>query len=299
VIGSNVPTIGGLLTAFTYAKDWGCECFQTYLTASRRWNVSALSEKQIHEFRLASRQSSVQGILAHVPFLVNLASPDRELWRKSVNRLTAELSRANQLGVSLLVLHPGSHVYSDRKAGLVSLIDGLNTALQEVAHSSCTVLLETMAGQGTTIGSSFEEIAYVLQETSYPQLLGVCFDTCHVYAAGYDLRGYRAYERIMGQFDRIIGLDKLGAFHLNDSRGELGSRVDRHASIGSGHLGLQVFHAILRDARFSHLPMVLEIPQLVAKSRTNLELLRRLRATPASMPQEERFSQLSWWRSQI
>jgi len=283
MLGSNVPahpSRGGLATLFRYAEEWRCECAQTYITLSRRWNVPDLSPEEISNFKSSWQESHVKQVIAHAPLLVNLASPVDSIRQKSKDRLSTELSRANKLGIQFLVLHPGYYRSLDKKNGIERIIGALNDVLDNVNDSTAMILLETTAGQGTAVGSRFEEIAYILEKARKKRFLGVCFDTCHVFAAGYDIRGYRGYEKVLKKFDGIIGLDKLKVVHLNDSKNRLGSNVDRHASIGEGKLGLQMFHALVRDPRFRDTPKVLETPKSDGKKvQKQLEFLRKLQAT--------------------
>ena len=196
MIGSNVPTRGGFPAGFQYGNLWGCECIQIYITPSRRWNVPKLLQNDITAFNYAWKKSSVTQVVAHVPFLVNLASPDKMIRKKSVRRLHIEISRAHKLGVSFLVLHPGSYGTSTKQKGMHQIIEALNKVSQHFIDSASPIktqiLLETMAGQGKMIGSSFEDIQYILNEVEPPELFGVCFDTAHVFIAGYDIRGYNS-----------------------------------------------------------------------------------------------------------
>jgi len=284
MLGSNVPTIGGLPVGFKYAEEWGCDSIQIYVTLSRRWTVPDLTENEVCQFRTAWQRSTVKIVVAHVPFLVNLASTSGDIRRKSISRLIIESERASKFGVSYLVLHPGSN--PNRQKGLNLIVEGLDIVLNSTNDSRVKILLETVAGQGNQICSRFEELAYVLERVQDPERLGICFDTCHVFAAGYDIRGYDGYERVIEKLDRIVGLDRVKAFHLNDSKTSLGSRVDRHASIGEGLLGLQLFHAVVRDNRFSDIPKILEIPERDDRSHENLELLRNLRGQIAPIDRE-------------
>ncbi len=294
MLGSNVPAHpgrGGLATLFRYADEWHCECAQTYITLSRRWRVTDLLPEEISGFRSAWRKSQVKQVIAHVPLLVNLASPTSDTWQKSKDRLSAELARARTLGIEFLVLHPGYYRNLNKTAAIKRIVGTLNSVLENVNDTKATILLETTAGQGTAIGSRFEEIAYILENVRNKESVGVCFDTCHVFAAGYEVRGYRGYEKIWKEFDSIVGLDKLRAIHLNDSKTELGSRVDRHALIGKGKLGLQFFHALMRDPRFRDTPKVLEIPaQDGEKIRQQLDHLRKLQATSQSISEPKGIS---------
>jgi deoxyribonuclease-4 len=286
MLGSNVPTIGGFHTGFKWGDKWGCEVIQIYITLSRRWNVPELTKEEISKFKMAWQESSVKEVVAHVPYLVNLASPDKKLYQKSIERLLTEISRAIKFGVSLLVLHPGSYGNSKKEEGIKRVIEALNSILQEIDFPG-KILLETMAGQGTTIGSRFEELALILEKVKRPESLGICLDTGHLFMAGYDIREYEGYQKILNEFDRIIGIEKIRAIHLNDSKTGLESRSDRHACIGEGKLGLQVFHAILRDEKFKGIPKILEIPERDTKSKDNLELLRNLQKRTDLLPKEK------------
>jgi len=275
MLGSTVPTIGGFHTGFEWGDKWGCECIQIYITPSRKWEVSKLTKEEISKFKMAWQKSSVKEVVAHVPYLVNLASPDRKLYQKSIERLLTEISRAIKFGVSILVLHPGSYGNSKKEEGIKRVIEALNSVLQEIDFPG-KILLETMAGQGTMIGSRFEELALILERVKRPESLGICLDTGHLFMAGYDIRGYKGWESVLNEFDKLIGIEKIGAIHLNDSKTDLGSRNDRHDCIGEGKLGLQTFQAILKDKRFHNIPKILEIPERDTKSKDNLELLRKI-----------------------
>jgi deoxyribonuclease-4 len=275
MLGSNVPMRGGLASVFRYGDEWGCECIQIYLTASRRWHVTELSEKEVAEFNLARQKSRVRKVIAHVPFLVNLASPSKEARLKSIHRLGVEASRAERLSVPFLVLHPGSCRSSGKQDGINWIVQGLD-AVSEKLDSSVKILLETTAGQGNVIGSRFEDIRLILDGVQRQDCLGVCFDTAHVFMAGYDIRSPENYESTMQIFDDVVGLKRVEVIHLNDSKSGLFSRNDRHASIGEGRLGLPFFRTIVTDFRFADIPMILEIPERDRMSKTSLQLLRTL-----------------------
>lgn len=288
MLGCTVPTIGGLPEGFSWARKWGCECIQIYVTLSRRWDVSELSAEEVLQFKSAWRKSPVKKVVAHVPYLVNLASPDKNLWKKSKDRLRTELSRARQFGVNFLVLHPGSYGNSNREDGMKRIIEALSDISGEIDDQKTRILLETMAGQGTTIGSTFEEIARILEGVGNPGFFGICFDTAHVFAAGYDIRGYENYETVLKEFDAVLGLKRIKTIHVNDSRTNFGSHSDRHACIGEGNLGLEIFHAILKDSRFLNIPKILEIPERDKRSEDNLQLLRKLHVIPGRLPQSNK-----------
>lgn len=288
MLGCTVPTVGGLPKGFSWARKWGCECIQIYVTLSRRWDVSELSTEEVIKFKSAWQGSSVKKVVAHVPYLVNLASPDKNLQQKSKDRLRIELSRARQFGVNFLVLHPGSYGNSNKEDGMKRTIESINAVSSEIDNQKTRILLETMAGQGTMIGSTFEEIARILEEVNNPESFGVCFDTAHVFAAGYDMRGYENYEAVLKEFDTIIGLKRIKTIHVNDSRTNVGSHSDRHACIGEGKLGLEIFHALMKDTRFLNIPKILEIPERGKRSEDNLRLLRKLQLIPGHLPKSNK-----------
>jgi deoxyribonuclease IV len=277
MLGSTVPTIGGLHNGFRVADSWGCECIQIYVTLSRKWEVADLQQKEVTAFAQAWRTSRVKQVVAHVPYLVNVASPDDVVRTKAQARLETEFERATRFGVPILILHPGGYKSSSAEEGLQRIVTALDKVLARFPQAPTRILLETMAGQGTMLGARFEELAHILGSVREPARLGVCFDTTHVFAAGYDLRGYGGYEKVLCEFNRMVGFTQIAAFHINDSRYGLGSHHDRHAWIGQGELGLQVFHALVRDARFREVPMILEMPDFEHQSEQNLTLLRRLR----------------------
>jgi deoxyribonuclease-4 len=273
---------GGYHNAVLAAQAHGCATVQLFTKNANQWNAKELSEEDVRTFRLALRQAGLRLPLAHDSYLINLASPDETLYRRSVEAFVVELQRAERLGLRYLVTHPGAHVESGEEAGLTRVA----AALDEV-HGRCPgyrvqVLLETTAGQGSSLGHRFEQLARILSLVAEPQRLGVCFDTCHVFAAGYALAPAAEYQATLKEFDRLIGLERLKAFHLNDSLKPQGSRVDRHAHLGHGHLGLEPFRLLVNDQRFRHRPMVLETPKEMLDHEdmdtVNLGVLRELAA---------------------
>ncbi len=276
MLGSNVPTIGGYPTGFKFADKWGCECIQIFLTMSRRWDIPQLIDGKIIEFKSAWSNSSVESVVSHIPYLVNLASPDSDIWKKSIERMFLEIDYALNLNVFYLVLHPGSYTYSNKQIGLKRIIKALNKISDEINTRKICILLETMSGQGTSLGSNFKEINYILKKLKKPYLFGVCLDSAHIFHAGYNIMGFNGYKNVIKRFDEIIGIEKIKVIHLNDSKTELGSKVDRHANIGEGKIGLRFFHAILNDNRFSNIPKIIEIPERDEKSQESLIFLRNL-----------------------
>ena len=279
-LGAHMSIAGGYHKAILAAEQYGMEACQLFTRNSNQWRAKPITEEEAERFHSARRQSRLRAVLAHDSYLINLASPDPTLYRRSLEAMVMEMERAETLGLDGLVMHPGSCGDSGEAAGLARVA----AALDEV-HARCPgfrvrILLETTAGQGTSLGYRFEHLADILGRVREPGRLGVCFDTCHVFAAGYPLSPKRAYLATMRTFGRIIGLDKLEAFHLNDSKKPLGSRVDRHAHIGDGELGLEPFALLLNDRRFRKRPMLLETPKKDSNGRDmdpiNLARLRRL-----------------------
>jgi deoxyribonuclease-4 len=216
-------------------------------------------------------------VASHASYLINLATAKQELMDKSINSFAAEIHRCGQLGIPFVVIHPGSHGGDGVEAGLARFVSALDLAIDDT-EAGVTVLLETTAGQGTGLGCRFEELAFILEHSRHSQRLGVCVDTCHIFAAGYDIRSMAVYTRTMEEFDRRVGIERIKFFHLNDSKQKLASRVDRHEHIGQGAIGLAGFANLLNDPRFADHPMTLETPKGVdlQEDRDNLRVLRGL-----------------------
>jgi deoxyribonuclease IV len=244
------------------------------------WRAKELADEAVGIFQETLRQTGVRVLLAHDSYLINMASPEESLYRRSVEAFIAEMARAERLGLTYLVTHPGAHVGSGEDAGLRRVAQALDEVHERCAGFRVRILLETTAGQGSCLGHRFEHLARILQLVAEPERLGICLDTCHVFAAGYDLAPKRAYQATMHEFDRLIGLDRLRAFHLNDSLKPQGSRLDRHAHIGQGCLGLEPFRLLVNDRRFHDRPMVLETPKEETAAGSmdaiNLQTLRGL-----------------------
>ncbi|MBU1564650.1 MAG: deoxyribonuclease IV [Proteobacteria bacterium] len=276
-LGAHESVSGGLHLAFDRIRQVGGEVLQIFTRNQRQWAAPALTAEEIALFRVAHRQNPNVIVAAHASYLVNLASGKEDLKEKSVHNLVLELGRCAELGIPYVVLHPGSHGGDGIEAGLKRFVGGLDLVLGE-SRGQVQVLVETTAGQGTGLGSRFEELAYILENSRYPHLLGVCVDTCHIFAAGYDIRSLVDYEVTIAALEKTVGLAKVRFFHLNDSKNELGSRVDRHEHIGNGCIGLGGFSNLLRDCRFADLPMILETPkgESLEEDRENLQTLRSL-----------------------
>lgn len=270
---------GGLDNAFKHIQKVNGTALQIFTKNQRQWTTPPLSKEDVAKFKTGWEAWGDYPIAAHDSYLINLASPKEELSAKSINAFADEIERAHILAIPYLVMHPGSHVGEGVESGLQRFVRNLDRAIMKAGeNTSVTILLETTAGQGTGLGATFEELAWILTESRFPDKLGVCFDTCHVFAAGHDIRSPEAYAETMASFDRIIGIEKLLFFHLNDSKKELNGRVDRHEHIGHGEIGLEGFKNVLNDPRFADHPMTLETPkgkELLEDIR-NLETLRGL-----------------------
>jgi deoxyribonuclease-4 len=280
ILGAQMSIAGGYHLAVERAHRCGCDCVQLFTRNSNQWRAKQITAQQAEQFRTALAAWGVTHPLAHDSYLINLASPDETLWRRSIDALVMELCRAETLGIPSVVTHPGAYTTSSEAEGLRRIVRALDEIRARIGSLGTCCLLETTAGQGTTLGWRFEHLAELLGGVQHPQWLGVCFDTCHVFAAGYPLRTSKQYDRTMESFGRIVGLQRLRAFHLNDSRRELGSRIDRHEHIGRGKLGLAAFRHLLSDPRFHKTPMYLETPKGqengVDLDVINLGTLRRL-----------------------
>ena len=280
LLGAHQSIAGGVHTAFARADSDGCRALQVFVKPSRQWRAKPLTDGDVAAFRAAQADSDVQAVMAHDSYLINLAAMDDGLLDRSLSAFADELERCERLGIPLLVFHPGAPRDKGRDWGLRQVAESLNTLLAATRGYAVRPCLENTAGQGSTVGSSFEEIRAILDGVAEPERVGVCFDTQHAFAAGYDLSAQDGYDAMWDDFDRLVGLDRLAAFHLNDSKKGLGERVDRHANIGQGALGLEPFRWLVRDPRFTGLPAVLETPSAKGDHpyREELALLESLRA---------------------
>ena len=282
---------GGLPRAVERARAAGCDTQQVFTKSSGQWRARPLPDAEVAEFRRLSVELDVHPVIAHASYLINLGSPDDALRRRSGAALGEELDRAEALGLLGVVLHPGSYTTSTEDEGLARIVDGIDAVLADRPDQRTMLLLEHTAGQGTNLGYTFEQLGSLITEVERAGTaarLGVCLDTCHLLAAGYDLGTEAGYAETMRRLDACVGLDRLQALHLNDSKTPLGSRVDRHTHIGSGHVGLDAFRHMLTDPRLDALPMVLETPKTGSGKPAGIEPdpmdLDNLRALRALMP---------------
>ncbi len=277
-LGAHESIAGGLDKAFDRARSVGCEAVQIFVKPNRQWAVKPLTEEDVTRFKAKGAETGIQPVVGHASYLLNLATPDEALWTKSRDMLIVELERCEALGVPYLVLHPGSHVGTGEEAGLAQVAKALGEVHAATPGFGAQVLLETTAGQGSGLGHRFEHLAWLMEHAPEGERLGVCLDTCHIFAAGYELRAPEGYAATMEAFDQVIGLDRLKAIHLNDSKGELGNRKDRHEHIGEGGIGLEGFRHIMNDSRLAGLPALLETPKGkdLHEDVENLAVLRSL-----------------------
>lgn len=280
ILGTHQSIVGGFDKAVERARRCGCDCLQLFTKNNNQWAAKDITLQQAQRFREALDSLGLTHPLAHDSYLINLASPDPNLWRKSVDAFVVELHRAEMLGIPFVVAHPGAYTTADEKTGLQNVVRAVDEIHSQTRGLNVRCLLETTAGQGTTLGWRFEQLATVIDGANDPDRLGVCFDTCHVFAAGYPLSPEKEYRDTLAAFDRLLGLERIRAFHLNDSLRGLGSRIDRHEHIGRGELGLEPFRLLLTDDRFRDVPMYLETPKGqedgVDWDEVNLKTLRSL-----------------------
>jgi deoxyribonuclease-4 len=252
---------GGVHNALYRGQQAGCEAVQMFTTSNRQWQARPYGHEELAAFQEAQRVTGITTVLVHDSYLLNLAAADPTLWEKSLHAFIDEMERCEALHISTLIAHPGAHVGAGEEAGLANIaraIDAIHTAC---AGFGVRITLEITAGQGTNLGYCFAHMRHLLDRTRESDRLRFCFDTQHAFAAGYDLRTAEGYEYAFAEFDQLVGLERLAAFHLNDAKTGLGSRVDRHAHIGQGFLGAEPFRRLMQDSRFWGLPMCLETPK--------------------------------------
>lgn len=279
-LGSHMSIAGGMDRAPLRGQQVGCDTIQIFTKSNRQWRAKDLSDREVEAFKANLKSTGIGPVVAHDCYLVNLAAPRASLWKKSVAAFRKEMDRAERLGIPYLVTHPGSHAGAGEAEGIRRVAEALNVLHAVLPrHAGAQILLETTAGQGSSLGYRFEQLAAILDQVERADRVGICLDTCHVFAAGYDIRTTDGYRKTLRELDACLGLHRLQVIHLNDSLQGLGSRVDRHAHIGEGGLGLEPFRWLLNDSAFRGIPMILETPKdddFVKADRRNLARLRRL-----------------------
>lgn len=278
--GAHMPTAGGLHTAFAAGAEVGCEVIQIFTKSPQQWKARELTDEDVARFRQAQQETGIACLASHDTYLINPAAADPELLQKSRDALADELVRSTRLGIPFVVMHLGATGGAPEEEALDRLVASVRYALEHAPADGSVLLLETTAGQGSCLGHRFEHLARVLEGVNAGDRLAVCLDTCHVFAAGYDLREEASYAEAMAEFERLVGMARVRLIHANDSQRELGSRVDRHSHIGKGQIGLDGFRLLLRDPRLAEVPVVLETPRQAAEDKkvlmdpTNLAALR-------------------------
>jgi deoxyribonuclease-4 len=269
---------GGVFNALLYGQELGCTTIQIFTKNNNRWKAKELTPEDLRRFFENQKKTKIAKVIGHNGYLINLASPKEEVYKKSMESMLTELERAELLRLPYLVMHPGSHLGSGEREGIKKIALSLNRLHQKIKGFKVKILLETTAGQGSSIGYRFEHIAEIIEKVKERKRLGVCFDTCHAFAAGYDLRTKKAYQATFKEFDKVIGILRLKAIHVNDSVKDLGSRVDRHEHIGEGKIGLEGFRLLMNDKRWEKIPKILETPKEEGTGRDirNLDMLHSL-----------------------
>jgi deoxyribonuclease-4 len=273
LIGAHTSIAGGVFTSIDRAERFGFTAIQIFTKNNSQWDAKPLSNRDIERFKDKLSESHIKFIQAHDAYLINLCAKDRGLLRKSRKSFIEELERCEQLGIPFLNFHPGAHGGQGEDDGLKIVAESINIAHEKAKDSNVGTMLETTAGQGTSLGYRFEHLREIIDRVDKPERMSVCIDTAHVFAAGYDITSPKKYKEVMRKFDDIIGLDLLKAFHMNDSKKELGSRVDRHEHIGKGYIGKSGFKNIMRDRKTANVPKILETP----KGKRQLEDLRNMK----------------------
>lgn len=281
-LGAHTSAAGGVHHALYEAASIGANVTQFFTANQRRWNSPQISKEQVELWKKAQEETGIAEVMSHDSYLINLAAPDEENRQKSLRAMRDEIARCKDLNVTWLNFHPGSYVSSNEQEGLDTIVKSLKEIESSLEGTDLWMLLEATAGQGTQLGFRFEQLAYILSEMKGRMRLGVCIDTCHVFAAGYDIRGQKGWSEMLTLFDQVVGLEYLKALHVNDSMKDFGKRVDRHAALGEGFIGWETFEAMVQDPRSCHLPMFLETPLGVERWKEEILQLRHLANRKAS-----------------
>jgi deoxyribonuclease-4 len=278
LLGAHMSIAGGVHMAIERGRSIHCIAIQMFVKNNMQWFARPLRKEEIRDFLNHAQRSELLSIFAHANYLINLAATNPQFYANSLRALAEELTRANQLELPFLVLHPGAHLGAGEEAGLEKIAKSIDRVLAKIPKVKTKIALETTAGQGSCLGEKFEHFAHIIDNVREPDRLCVCLDTAHVFAAGYDIGSEKDVRQTFREFDRVVGLDRLVAIHLNDSKTPRGSRVDRHEHIGQGQIGLDAFRFIMRDGRFRKIPKVLETPKGkdMAEDVVNLKTLRDL-----------------------
>lgn len=275
-IGAHMSISGDLYKCVNRGNEVGCEVVQIFTKSNRRWEAKEIEQQDRAQLLEVEEEQGIDVLMVHMSYLINLAKKDQDAWEKSYHAFVEELERAEYLEIPLICFHPGSHLGNGVEFGIERIAKGVQKALDESDTTDVRVLIENMAGEGTSIGAEFSHLRDLLGEIDRPERTGVCLDTAHLHASGYSLCG-PSYEETMNEFDTVVGLDQVFGWHLNDTEKELGSEVDRHHHIGKGNIGEKPFQKLVRDDRFSDLPGFLETPKENDWDEKNISLLKKLR----------------------
>jgi deoxyribonuclease-4 len=283
LLGTHVSTAGGIHTAFERATQIGCTTMQVFVKNASRWKGNALSDSDIQNYKTASTRATIAPVVAHAAYLINLCAVRPRILKHSQDAYEEELRRCESLGIMGLVLHPGAHLGAGEDAGLKGIANSLNSIHDRTRGFHTLTILETTAGQGTTLGSTFGQLQRIIDRLRNPERIGICLDTCHVFASGWDIRTPVGWETMLEEFDRTLGLERLKVIHVNDSKKDLASHVDRHEHIGLGRIGLEGFRFLMNDLRLSGIPKILETNKSedMHEDRENMDRLRSLIAGTA------------------
>ena len=261
LLGAHMSISGGVHTAVDRAASIGCTALQVFTKNNNQWNGKPFNAADISEYKRKIAAAGIAPVVSHDSYLINLCASNPEILKKSRAAFVDELERCEQLGIPLLNFHPGAHVGAGEEEGIKKICETLNIAHDHTTGFTVKSVIEATAGQGTTLGYSFEQLRAIIDGVDRPERVAVCIDTCHIFAAGYDIATEQGYEKTFLEFDAVVGLDRLAAFHINDSKKEMGSHVDRHEHIGKGAIGLTGFRLLMNDARFAQIPKILETPK--------------------------------------
>jgi len=279
LLGAHCSAAGGVENAPLIAARLGCSAFQLFTGPNRQWRAKRLRASEVEAFRRNVARAGIRSVLAHAVYLINLAAPDGEIWRRSLRAMAGEVRRAHELSIPWVIVHPGSHKGRGMAWGIRRVADAMNRTFHETEGRLAGIALEVTAGQGDSIGHRFEQLAAIIDLVEDRDRVKVCFDTCHAHAAGYELRNREGYDLTWREFDRELGIKNLVAIHLNDCKSDIASRIDRHTHIGEGKIGRVGFKLIMNDPRLKNIPMIIETPKEEDVDRfdsRNLNLLRRL-----------------------
>lgn len=276
ILGAHVSTSGGIHNSIKNGDDLQCDAIQIFLANPNRWESKPVTTEVVEAFQNAWSESLIRDVIVHDIHLSNLASPKKDVLRKSREQFKNMMELSHKVGIHYIVTHLGAHLGKGEEFGLKKLTESFDLLFETTDAPEVIILLETTAGQGTNLGYTFEHLRDVIGMTNYPERFGVCLDTCHVFAAGYDIRTEADCDLTFEIFDEVIGLESLKAFHINDAKSEYQSRVDRHEHIGEGNIGTTAFAYILNDSRFSDTPLIIETPKMHTMHGKNLKTLRKL-----------------------